>query len=84
MVPLWSAQPGRWFDTTMEVNMYKKLEALGSGMLGLFVPKVEASAEVRALACHCWNACWQCAGSSCCVNTSNGCLTCGRSQGCRC
>jgi hypothetical protein len=34
--------------------MYKKLEALGSAFLGLFVPKVEA------LAATCWPACWQC------------------------
>ncbi|MGW3461716.1 hypothetical protein ACWDE9_19895 [Streptomyces olivaceoviridis] len=37
--------------------MLSSIEALGSRLLGLFVPKVEAAAaDLRG----CWNACWQC------------------------
>jgi hypothetical protein len=35
--------------------MYAKLEAMGSRLLGLFVPGIDAAA-----ADPCWNACWQC------------------------
>ncbi|NUT53324.1 MAG: hypothetical protein HOV94_39470 [Saccharothrix sp.] len=40
--------------------MYRKLEALGAGLLGLFVPKVDAAAS--SASCGSWPACWQCAG----------------------
>lgn len=38
--------------------MYGLIESLGSRLLNLFVPKVEASAQT----CYegCWDACWQC------------------------
>jgi hypothetical protein len=38
--------------------MIRQLESLGSRLLGLFVPQVEASAATAADPC--WNACWQC------------------------
>ncbi|PNG16521.1 hypothetical protein C1J00_41495 [Streptomyces cahuitamycinicus] len=37
-----------------EVTMLKQLESMGSRLLGLFVPGVDASAA------QCWSACWQC------------------------
>jgi hypothetical protein len=38
--------------------MYGKIEAMGSKLLGMFVPKVDAA----ALSCNTssWSACWQC------------------------
>ena len=41
--------------------MYKKLEELGSKMLGRFVPKVDASASAEA-GCyyHYYDGCYQC------------------------
>lgn len=46
--------------------MYGKLEGLGTRLLGLFVPKVEAAA-----ACRTYSYCWQCDGCcyACCTST---------------
>jgi hypothetical protein len=41
--------------------MYKKLEALGSSLLALFVPKVEAGACGSTYYKN-FSACWQCYG----------------------
>ncbi|MGV9253489.1 hypothetical protein [Streptomyces sp. NPDC003697] len=57
--------------------MSKALESLSSRLLGLFVPKVEAAASAQA--CQCFNECWQCARSACCVNTYCGSINCWRS-----
>lgn len=65
--------------------MYKKLEALGSSLLDLFVPRVEAAAAEAA--CKSWPACWQCNkayGGGC--NYNAPCSTCnnGKSYSCFC
>lgn len=52
--------------------MYRKLESVGSRLLGMLVPKIEASA-----ACNCWPECYQCAGAKCCVESRTGRLRCG-------
>jgi hypothetical protein len=44
--------------------MYGKLESVGGRLLGLFVPKVDASAA-ETLACRAHSSCWQCNGCSC-------------------
>ncbi|MFC9618830.1 hypothetical protein ACFTXM_02105 [Streptomyces sp. NPDC056930] len=43
--------------------MFKKIEALGSGLLGLLVPTTEASAAVCYV--RSWSSCWQCAYRPC-------------------
>ncbi|MEU3414614.1 MULTISPECIES: hypothetical protein [unclassified Streptomyces] len=65
--------------------MLKKIEALGNGLLGLFVPRVEAAAG--SAACQSWSACWQCNkayGGACGYNAP--CSTCnnGASYSCFC
>ncbi|MGC9671364.1 hypothetical protein ACNTMW_33065 [Planosporangium sp. 12N6] len=54
--------------------MYKKLEAMGAGLLGMFVPKVDASAAV----CYVRNykQCWQCSYrpcEACCDSAGKNC-----------
>lgn len=55
--------------------MYGMIESLGSRLLGLFVPKLEASAQTCWVGC--WDECWQCNGcgyhAPCCgVSCSDG------------
>jgi hypothetical protein len=49
--------------------MYRKLEALGTALLGIFVPRIEAAAG-----CGSWPSCWQCAAAcNGCWAPCNGC-----------
>lgn len=45
--------------------MYRKLEQLGTGLLGLFVPKVEASASAASCAWKSFSSCFECGGRPC-------------------
>lgn len=56
--------------------MYGTIESMGSRLLSLFVPRIEAAAAPPPR-CYCYNACWQCAGSSCCIDTACGSIRCG-------
>ncbi|MEV4868063.1 hypothetical protein [Streptomyces syringium] len=58
--------------------MYAKLTALGSRVLGLLVPGIDAAAA-EILACRNYPACWQCSGK-CGYNAP--CYACCNSSGC--
>lgn len=58
--------------------MYKRLEAVGSRLLGLFVPEIEAAATEQWCAWGQWARCWQCNNGPCqayCCNSWSNCPT---------
>ena len=54
--------------------MYGRFEAMGSRLLELFVPRIDASAAVSAAACGCrtYSSCWQCGGTRCAAYCCEG------------
>ncbi|GIH15070.1 hypothetical protein [Rugosimonospora africana] len=57
--------------------MFRKLEAMGSGLLGLFVPRVDAGACGAQQLEH-YGSCWQCESqcgywASCAAECRSGC-----------